>query len=431
MVSEYEQGLLNRLREYQLKLGPLMSSFTQGGLDSKEQDELRAINKAVLAIDAELKQLHSADDVPASLRSGGFGPPGAGLPYGTSGGSAGPFRNFGEQMVAVRNAGLPNGQVDPRLYQVRAAGLQEAVPNEGGFLVQTDFSSELIRSLFQPGRLPALVRRYPINATSNKMSMPGVDETSRASTRFGGILSYWEAEAAEKTASKPKFRKIELALKKLIGLCYATDELLEDVPALGQFLTEAFNAEFQFQLENAILNGTGAGQPLGIIPSALLVSVAKETGQAPDTILWDNVKKALARFKPMNPARACWIANIDTLPQLLSMAQVIGTGGVPVFMPGSIQNGGVGSLAGFPVIWSEASPTVGDAGDLLLADPTAYLLADKGGIQAASSIHVRFIYDEQTFRFVYRVDGQPMFSSPVSPFKGSATVSPFVAIAAR
>jgi HK97 family phage major capsid protein len=393
-------------------------TMTQG--DSERLEELGTF------IDwAENRPGNYSEEDLKSLRSGGFPTPGSG----PSGGK--PYRTFGEQMFAVYRAGLPNGQVDPRLYQIRAAGLQEAVPSEGGFLCQTDFTSELIRSLFQPGRLPALVRRYPINSASNKMTMPGIDETSRVSSRFGGVVAYWESEAAEKSLSKPKFRKIELALKKLIGLCYSSDELLEDVPALGQFLTEAFNAEFQFQLENVILNGSGAGQPLGILTSGALVSIGKETGQTADTILWANIVKMLARFKPLNVARACWVANVDTLPQLLQMNQAVGTAGIPVYIAGNIQGGGVSSLCGFPIIWSEASPTLGDAGDLLLCDPTAYLLADKGGIQAVSSIHVRFVYDETAFRFVYRVDGQPLFASPVTPFKGSATVSPFVAIAAR
>lgn len=36
---------------------------------------------------------------------------------------------------------------------------------------------------------------------------------------------------------------------------------------------------------------------------------------------------------------------------------------------------------------------------------------DKGGVSQASSIHVRFLYDEQVFRFIYRVDGQPIWNT--------------------
>ena len=33
--------------------------------------------------------------------------------------------------------------------------------------------------------------------------------------------AYWLAEAAQKSASKPKFRQIDLKLKKVAALCYA------------------------------------------------------------------------------------------------------------------------------------------------------------------------------------------------------------------
>ena len=79
----------------------------------------------------------------------------------------------------------------------------------------------------------------------------------------------------------------------------------------------------------------------------------------------------------------------------------------------------------------EQCSAAGDLGDIILLDPTQYLLIDKGGINAASSIHVRFLYDENVFRFIYRVDGQPIWNKPLTPYKGSATVSPFVTLAKR
>ena len=50
-----------------------------------------------------------------------------------------------------------------------------------------------------------------------------------------------------------------------------------------------------------------------------------------------------------------------------------------------------------------------------------YIIAEKGGVQWDVRIHYRFIYDESVFRFVMRVDGQPILASPITPFKGTAT----------
>jgi len=79
----------------------------------------------------------------------------------------------------------------------------------------------------------------------------------------------------------------------------------------------------------------------------------------------------------------------------------------------------------------EQCSAAGEVGDIILADMSQYLLIDKGGINAASSIHVRFLYDENVYRFIYRVDGQPIWNKPLQAYKGSASVSPFVALASR
>ena len=68
----------------------------------------------------------------------------------------------------------------------------------------------------------------------------------------------------------------------------------------------------------------------------------------------------------------------------------------------------------------EQCQAIGIAGDLILMDPSTYLIGDKAnvGIQSAVSIHVRFVYDESVFRFVYRCDGQTEYASAITPFKG-------------
>ena len=67
----------------------------------------------------------------------------------------------------------------------------------------------------------------------------------------------------------------------------------------------------------------------------------------------------------------------------------------------------------------------------MLADIVLYVLFDMGGVKAASSIHVRFLYDENVFRFIYREDGKPIWNKPLAPYKGKATVSPFVTLDKR
>ncbi len=348
----------------------------------------------------------------------------------------GPFATFGEQMLAIVRSSKQGAPVDARLLEVQnASGANESVPSEGGFLVQQDFASELIRNIFETGRLAALCRRIPISGNANSIRFNGVDESSRADgSRWGGVQAYWADEAATVTASKPKFRRMELTLNKLMALYYATDELLQDASAMGNILTQAFADELRFKLDDAIFRGDGAGKPLGIIKSGALVSQAAESGQTADTVVFDNVIKMWSRLLASSRANAVWLINQELEPQLYSMYLAIGTGGVPVYMPASgISGSQYATLFGRPVIPIEHASAPGDVGDIVLADLSKYLLIDKGGMNFASSMHVKFEYDEMAFRVTYRVDGQPLFDKAITPYKGSAgtTRSPFVALAAR
>jgi len=341
------------------------------------------------------------------------------------------FKSFGEQMQAVYMAATPGQGVDPRLKA--ATGLSEGVPSDGGFLVQQDFSNELLQNVHDTGILYPKCRRLPISANSTGIKINAVDETSRvAGSRWGGIRGYWAAEAAEKTKSKPKFKQLELSLQKLVGLCYATDELLQDTAALGTVLMQGFSEEFNFLVDDAIVRGTGAGQPLGLLNANCLISVGAETGQAATTIVAENIQKMWARLYNRSRRNAYWYINQDCLPQLHSMSLAVGTGGVPVYMPaGGLSGQPYGTLYGRPVIEIEHCATLGAQGDIILADLSQYLVIEKGGIQSASSIHVRFIYDETAFRFVWRVDGQPAWTAALTPFQGSNDVSPFIVLDAR
>ena len=103
-----------------------------------------------------------------------------------------------------------------------------------------------------------------------------------------------------------------------------------------------------------------------------------------------------------------------------------------MFVPaGGLPNAPAGTLLGRPIVPIEQCQTLGTVGDIILADLSQYVIADKGGLESASSIHVRFVYDESVFRFVYRVDGQPIWNSALTPFLSANTLSPFVALASR
>lgn len=337
----------------------------------------------------------------------------------------GKFSTVGELLQAVQRGN------DHRLVAA-ASGLNEGVPSEGGFLVQSDFATELTNRAFATGQLASRVRVQEIGPNSNGLKLNLANETSRVSSRYGGIIAYWAAEAGVKTESMPKFRQWDYNLQKLIGLFYATDEVLQDATAMTSVVNEWFGDEFGFQLDDAIYNGNGVGKPLGIMAAPCLVTVVKETGQAAATIVSQNIQKMYSRMPAGSLGNSVWCINQETWPQLFQLSQAVGVGGVPMFIPaGGMSQTPAGTLLGRPILPIEHAAALGTVGDIAFCDFQQYLAIRKGGTQTASSIHVRFVYDESVFRFVLRFNGAPIPNSALTPYKGTATLSPFIVLATR
>ena len=180
------------------------------------------------------------------------------------------------------------------------------------------------------------------------------------------------------------------------------------------------------------MNGSGVGEPLGVLhaDNAAAISVAKETGQAAATIVWENLVNMYARMLPTSLGRAVWVANIDTFPELATMSLSVGTGGSAIWL----NNGAAGppmTILGRPVIFTEKAITLGTVGDINLIDFSFYLIGDRQVMSAKSSEHFKFQNDQTAFRIIERVDGRPWLAAAITPQQGSNTLSPYVKIATR
>ena len=76
------------------------------------------------------------------------------------------FSGFGDFLKSVRTAAIPGGQVDPRLYNAAPTGLGETINSDGGFLLQPEFSSQLLTSVFQTALLAPRCQRIPVGSSS-------------------------------------------------------------------------------------------------------------------------------------------------------------------------------------------------------------------------------------------------------------------------
>lgn len=412
---------------------------SKGHTDPLLEGKVKAIAEDVAKIATLKAQLESIETAVAKMNA----PEGGEV----NGKKKAVYSNVGEQLIDVMNAVNPNladsrrAEAIARLGQVRAdaaSGANELIPSEGGFLVETDKASMLDRGVVATGLLSQRCFNVPCSAGSNSLELNLVDETSRATgSRFGGIQVYMKAEADTVTASKPKFREGTWKLKDCMGIFYATGDVLKDASQLAAVVNKWFPMEFGFKIDDEIVNGVGAGHASGIIPAGCTVTQAVETGQNRGTdankIKYENIVRMYARLLSSSDSSAVWFINRALLPHIMLMTLPVGTGGVPVFLP---PNGAAGqpymTLLNKPIIPIEQCQAPGTAGDIILADLNEYLLLTKGGIDAQASIHVRFLYDEQTFRWIYRFDGSPIRNKTLTPYKGGATATqgPFVICAA-
>jgi HK97 family phage major capsid protein len=341
-----------------------------------------------------------------------------------------PFASFGAFLQTVARSSMPAEMPDARL--VRApTGAGEVDPTGGGFMVPREYLDGLIGSLWEEAVLAPLCDRRETSRPQDAM-LPAIDETSRATgSRWGGVTSYWKNEGDQATPSFPKFRNLQFAANKLLAFCVVTNELLADVPLLGTHIRRAFAAEMASQVDDAILTGTGAGTPKGIVGAGATITVAKETCQASNTITAGNISAMWSRLPVPCRRRAVWIVNGDAEGQL----ELLGTGGASpgsaaMYFPQGQGGNEFPLLKGRPVLYGESCPALGTPGDIILADLSQYLLVSSS-LDGALSVHCRWNTDEAVYRFRLRIDGQPNLGAPITPANGGNTVSPFVVLAQR
>lgn len=347
----------------------------------------------------------------------------------------GGYKIFGEFLQDVAQVETLK-TISPRLSawgQKTAGILSESDSTEGGYLVPAEFNARLLSTMIEAATIRPMAQFVPMQ--TNSIKFPAIVATTHASSLFGGIIIYRTDEGSQKNVSKPNFGQIQLTLHNLTGLIYVTNQLLEDSPiSIEPLVYDLFGRAITWWEEDDFINGTGTGMALGALQAPCLIAQAKETGQAADTIVYQNIIKMWSRLHPMSRSRAVWHVNTDALPQLYQMSLAIGTGGSAVFMPpGGISSSPYAALMGRPLFDTEHCQTIGDQGDILLADWTQYLVGGKPGapVRTASSMHLRFDYNEMAFRIETRYDGQPWWSSALTPKNSTTTLSPFVTLAER
>lgn len=294
---------------------------------------------------------------------------------------------------------------------------------DGGYAVPQEFGQQIVELALAEQGLLALSESTPLQG--NSMTFPKDEGTPWGTT---GVTATWEGEGVQKSPDKSnELEEFNLKLRKLKVLVSAGDELIADASAMGAYLMRKMSTRLEWKVQDAIVNGSGAGQPLGITNSAAVVTQAKEATQTADTIVQGNMSKMFGRVIMGAGANLVWLINPDAYNQVITL----NSGGDLIWTPDFRATPG-GLLLGRPVIMTDTCQTLGDKNDVILANMAGYHTATKaGGTQMSQSMHLWFDQDLQAFKLIFRMDGKPLLRAPVTPPNSAVTRSHFVNLAAR
>jgi HK97 family phage major capsid protein len=311
-------------------------------------------------------------------------------------------KTIGDFAAAVRDAAL----LGPTAQRAISTFGSTANGPDGGYAVPPDFAEQI----FMVGQDSLASRCQIIPSASSEIDLP-TDESMPWDTT--GIIAAWDAEGGVATNRKPALSMATNRLRKLRVLVPATTELVEDSDAFAAWLPLAMQRAVTWKLNDAILNGPGAGMPLGILKSAAVIDVSAEGSQTAGTINDANITNMLARS--LEPLGSTWVANPAAYGQLSKLAGF---------------DSATRTLAGLPIVLTDACAGLGSRGDIVLAGLGGYRVVSKG-LKFAESLHMGFDQDLHAFRLVIQCDGQPILAEPTTPPNSATTRSYFVTLAAR
>jgi len=341
----------------------------------------------------------------------------------------GRFSSLGELGIAVAGGGL-----DPRLMHIRAAAMGESTGVGGGFMVPTQFLSGVLDGALEDEAVRPRATVVPFEGGAANVA--GFDYQDGTSGASANLTLRWAMEGGNLAEQTAKAR--ELTVRPHKGSIYVrvSNECVTDAPRFDLQLRQAMRGAVAQGLDYAFLQGIGVGQPLGIIQAPGTITVSKESGQAANTLMLQNLAKMIARLRPGSFNRAVWMVHQTVLPLLYQMTVVIknvagtenvggGSAAVTVDAEGNVR------VYGRPVIVSDACSALSSLGDIVLADWTGYLIGMRMDATIAADTSKHFDTDEVAFRMILRLDGMPINSTPVKLRNGTDTVSHFVMLEAR
>lgn len=276
----------------------------------------------------------------------------------------------------------------------------------GGYLVPDEFERQIIQELEEQNIMRQLAT--VIQTSSGSREIPVESDYGTAN---------WMSENEAYTESDATFSQEILGAHKAGTIIKVSEELLNDSAFdIDAYVRSAFARRFGNLEEAAFVNGTGTGQPTGLVGSAQ-VGHTTATGQTASIIADDFIDLFHSLRRPYR-RNASFLMNDGTVKASRKLKD---SDGQYIWQPG-LQAGEPDRILNRPVHVSDDVPALG-AGNKPVAfgDYSYYWIADRQG-RVMQRLNELYAANGQVgFRMFERVDGKLILPEAVKVLQNAAT----------
>lgn len=274
----------------------------------------------------------------------------------------------------------------------------------GGYTVPDEFERQIIQGLVAANVLRQLATTI---TTSGDRNIPVVSGHGSAA---------WINEEGTYTPSDETFSQVTLSAYKAGTLIKVSEELLNDSAFdLESYVAGEFSRRIGALEETAFVNGSGSGQPTGVIGSA---GLGKATASSL-AVTSDELIDMYYSLKRQYRSKAVWLLADSTEKVFRKLKN--GTTGDYMWQPG-LTAGQPNTLLGRPIYISDEVPALAASAKIaLFGDFSYYWIADRGGRYFQRLVELYAVTGHVGFRAFERVDGKLVLAEAMKYLQMSAT----------
>jgi len=325
------------------------------------------------------------------------------------------WSNFGEMLYATR--------FDRNDKRLEKREMSAGTGSEGGYLIPELFSNQILQ--VKADEAIFLPRCQSIGGGTDhpdaEINIPALDHSGTKGVA-AGVSVAWVAEGGAKTVTEPVFANVKLKPSEVAAYVVVTDKLLANTKAASVVVSRLLKQALIMEIEDCILQGTGIGQPAGIIGCGAEIVITR-TGAA--AVEYADMTAMLSRARLGSGRDFIWVISQSVLDDLLTDED---TGGHVIWHPDATTSPFPGKYLGIPIFVNSGSPVLGAKGDVILVNLSDYVVRRGRDVIVQSDPYTHFTSDKTQIRALTSIDGQVWETSPLLLQDGTTTVSSFIVL---